>query len=211
MPDGDKVHAYLPQRYQKVYQQVCEGYLSEEELSYEVSQPLIKDIQQYGDTPIQLIAQVAGRLEQVPTGPLFKGSDYWAQMSQEIDNIAQQQAYGCNRRGLDLAIEGCKEKLLDLRSGEHPGHLRREIIQNYLRKVYLSNCEERVPLSQQHHGNVSQEIVNKRLKGMRPHLEKRITVLSRKLAQKGTVNSLNPSSLRRSKPSIGMYDNLLAD
>jgi hypothetical protein len=76
MPDGDKIHAHLPQRYQKVYQQVCESYLSDEELSYEVSQPLIKDIQQYGDMPIKLIEQVADQLGQVPTGPLFKESGY---------------------------------------------------------------------------------------------------------------------------------------
>lgn len=211
MPDGDKIHAHLPQRYQKVYQQICEGYLSDEELSHEVSRPLIKDIQQYGDAPIKFIKEVSARLEQVPTGPLFEKSDFWSQMSQEMDIIAQQQAYGYNHRGFELALNSCKEKLLDLRDGKHSRNLNQEMIQNYVRNLYNANFEECVPLSQQHYGNASQATINKRLANIQPHLEERFATISRRLAQKGTASSLNPSSLHRGKPSIGMYDNLLPD
>lgn len=210
MPDGDKVHRGLTNKYQKFYQQFCEGYLSLEELSYEVSRPLVKDIQQYGDAPIRLIEQAAAKIEQMPNGPLFEQLDYWVQMSQEIDKIAQQQAYRCNRRGLDLAAQSCKEKLLDLRSGEQFHNLRQEMIQNYVRKVYDANCEERLPLSQQHHSGVSQETVDARLVSMRPYVEERITILSNKIKRKGTVEGLNPPSFRKEKRSIGLHDNLLA-
>ena len=77
--------------------------------------------------------------------------------------------------------------------------------------VYTSNFEERVPLSRQHYGSVSYSTIDGRLASMRPHVEERIAMISRRLAQKGIVGSLNRASLRRKKPSVSMYDNLLAD
>ena len=74
-----------------------------------------------------------------------------------------------------------------------------------------ANFEERVPLSPQHYGNVSHSTIDGRLASIHPHVEERIAMISRRLAQKSTVGSLNRASLRRRKPSVGMYDNLLAD
>ena len=89
MPDSDRVHAGLSYRYQKTYQQLCEGYMSPEELAHNVQTPLKKDIQDYGDGPINFIKQVGGQLEEKTSTPMDKLLiDYDAE-SQNIESRAQ--------------------------------------------------------------------------------------------------------------------------
>ena len=209
MPDGDKVHARLAHRWQKVYQQTCEGYLTEEELSYELARPLTKEVRRYGHAPIQIVEQVAARLEQIPAGPLFRELDQWNEMRQEIDRVAQQNAYSCNRRGIDLAVKACKEQLDELRNSNHSDELCQRIMNKYILNVYIANYEERIPLAKQHYNDASQATVDERLQCVRPYIEQRIAALSEQVIQKGNVKSLKPPSPQQNKQSIGLHDNLL--
>ena len=90
MADGDKVHVNLTRRYQKLYQQLCEGRYGDKELAHEVLWPLKRDLQDYGDEPLQLIQQVATELDQIPAEPLLKQSVDWGEKSQRIERRAQQ-------------------------------------------------------------------------------------------------------------------------
>ena len=60
MPDGDKVHVKLAHRYQKVYKQLCEGQYDDAELAHEVLGSLKRDLQGYGDEPLQLTQHYNG-------------------------------------------------------------------------------------------------------------------------------------------------------
>jgi hypothetical protein len=64
MPDGDIVHPRLSYGYQKIYKQICEGFFDSETLAYYVLPPLLKDIQKYGNGPINLL-QKASEMESV--------------------------------------------------------------------------------------------------------------------------------------------------
>ena len=65
MPDGDIVHVKLPRRYQKSYKQFCEGQCGDVELTRAVLRPLKRDLQDYGNAPLELIQQVAAELNQI--------------------------------------------------------------------------------------------------------------------------------------------------
>ncbi|MBP1466280.1 hypothetical protein EYB53_011240 [Candidatus Chloroploca sp. M-50] len=65
MPDGDRVHPGLTRPYQKVYKQLCEGQFNEESLAEGVVETLKRQLQQGGDVPAQMIAQIAERLNEI--------------------------------------------------------------------------------------------------------------------------------------------------
>src|SRR5687768_4217757 len=100
MPDSDKVHVGLTPRYQKPYKQLCEGYLSPEELAHNILKPLKKDIQAYGDGPINLIKQVGELLEERASAPIFNLPIDYNVESQNIENLAKRTPG--DRRGIAL-------------------------------------------------------------------------------------------------------------
>lgn len=55
MPDDDIVNPNLASRYRKPYKQLCEGFYGSEIIAQEIARGLVKDIQRYGNPPIELI------------------------------------------------------------------------------------------------------------------------------------------------------------
>ena len=187
MPDGDKVHAHLAPIYQKVYKQLCEGQYGSEELAIEALRSIKKNIQNYGDGPLNLIEQVAAQLKQIPTEPLLREIIDWSEESTKVDKLAQQ-ASG-TKRAVDLVLKACKEQLQELRHGAYPQDLMFELTIKYLRNVYMSNFEKHIPLAKHYHG-VSQATVDARLDCMWPHVDQGIVALAMQVVHKGSIHSL---------------------
>ena len=203
MPDGDKVHVNLAHRYQKVYKQICEGQYDDAELAHEVLKPLKRDLQDYGDEPLQLIRQVSAELDQIPDEPLLKQLVNWGEESQKIDRFAQQNPGSLIAK--ELVVKACQQQLQELRYSERPHDLTEEMSRKYVSAVYEANFEERVPLAQYYNG-ADQTVVDARLKGMRSHVEQGISSFAVQMIRNGSVASLRCPPMTR--PSIGLDDDL---
>ena len=210
MADGDKGHINLTRRYQKPYQQLCEGLSGDKELAHEVLRPLKRDLRDYGNEPLQLIQQVATELDQIPAEPLLKQSVDWGGKSQRIDRRAQQ--IDGHLKAIDLALQACQRQLQELRSSICPhdltkDDLTKEMYKKYISAVYKANFEERVPLAQ-HYNGVDQVTVDTRLKGMRIHVDQGIESFAAQMIRNGSVKHLRRPPMTR--PSIGIHDDLLS-
>lgn len=133
MPDGDKVHVNLAHRYQKVYKQICEGQYDDAELAYEVLGALKRDLQRYGDEPLQLVQQVTTELNQIPDEPLLKQLVDWGEASQKIDRFAQQNSGPLMAK--ELAVKACQQQLQELRYNGCPQNLTEEVSRKYVSAV----------------------------------------------------------------------------
>ena len=210
MADGDKVHVNLTRRYQKPYQQVCEGQYGDKELAHEILRPLRRDLRDYGDEPLQLIQQVATELDQIPAEPLLKQSVNWGEKSQRIERRAQQ--IDGHLKALALAVQACQRQLQELRSSIYPhdltkDDLTKEMYKKYISAVYKANFEERVPLAQ-HYNGVDQVSVDTRLKGMRIYVDQGVESFAAQMIHNGNVTPLRRPPMTR--PSIGIHDDLLS-
>jgi hypothetical protein len=210
MADGDKVHGKLPRRYQKLYKQICEGLYSDAELAHEALRPLKQDLSNYRDEPLTLIQQVASELSQIPAEPLLKQSVDWGEKSRRIERGAQQM--DGHPRGMDLAVQACKQQLQELRGGSCPhdftkDDLARERYKKYISAVYEANFAGRVPLAQ-HYNGADQATVDARLKGMRTHVEPGIEIFAAQMMRNGSTTLLRRPPMTR-RP-INIDDDLLS-
>lgn len=188
MPDSDRVHAGLPYRYQKTYQQLCEGYMSPAEIAHNSLKPLKKDIQDFGDGPINLIKQVGEQLEEKTSTPIDKlAIDYNAE-SQNIESCAQR--IQGHPRGIAIAERTCEESLQAIQRGEVDQVGTQQIVQKYIENAYDSNFVQGISMVEQHHDNALQETLDQRLKDMQPHLSQGFANMAEQIMQKDSVKSL---------------------
>lgn len=122
-----------------------------------------------------------------------------------IDKLAQQ-ANG-SKRAIHLAVKACKEQVQELQQGECPQDLMFEIAIKYMRNVYISNFEERMPLAK-HYSGVSQATVDVRLDCMRPHVLQGIVALAMHVVRNGSINLLRLSRRPRLKHQIDINTDL---
>ena len=106
MPDGDIVHKGLAWKYQKAYKQICDGQFGGDGLAREVVPVVWKDIQNGGDKPIQLLAEVAKQCQQILDRQRMFGQIDWQKEFAQIDELAQ--PIYAERRLKTLAVEACK-------------------------------------------------------------------------------------------------------
>ena len=208
MPDADKVHAGLGYRHQKVYKQLCEGVLPPREIAYTELNALRQVLKEYGNAPLSLIQQATVFLGLIPTEPLLRQAVNWGEKRRELENLCQQisQKTRGNKRAMMLAEEACKEQLRRIQQDTAPDDLKLESITSYIQKVYEADFEERIPLGR-HYNDADPDLVNARLEEMRPGIEEGIDGFAKQLARHGGVSPLRRP--RRTKQSIGLYDDLL--
>lgn len=204
MPDGDKIHPGLGYRHQSVYKQICEEVYSEEEIAHKELDALKKDLQNYGDAPIELIRQAVTLFSQT-LGPLLVD---WNEINQGLEKIGQEisQQTSAGKRGLSLALEACKKSLHGVRYGEQPADLGLKTIKNYMIRVYEAHFEGCIPLAH-HYNNADPRMVDLKLREMRPHIEQGLEYFARQITKGGSVKTLRRRPQER--PSIGLHDSLV--
>jgi hypothetical protein len=100
MPDGDIYHNELPRRYQQIYRQVGEGYHPLETIAHQALVPLLQDIRDYGDPPIQFSLNAAGQIAQFAEAPLLATDATRDTLKQSLEQQLRQ-VYG-NQRAMQL-------------------------------------------------------------------------------------------------------------
>lgn len=204
MPDGDKIHPKLGNRHQGIYKQICEEAYSEEEIAYNELAPLRKELQAYGDAPLELIRQAVDIFNQNSASLLVD----WNAMNRSLEKISQRisQQTCADKRGLSLALEACKKILHGIRYGNSPSDLGLKITQEYMIKVYEAQFEGRIPLVH-HYNNADPTMVNLKVREMRPFIERGVEHFAGQLANGRSVTSLRRP--QRDKPKIGLHDSLV--
>lgn len=184
MPDGDLVHAKLTWNYQNIYKQLCSGQYGGEELATDAASAVWKDIQKdKHDRLIGLLQQVSEQAQAIRDRNWFETIN-WQQENARIDALAQPLIV--DRRLKHLAVEACKELLLDLRYGNKPSDCHIDVLTKYAWNVYVAQFEERVPQTADHHRQVSREFVQGKLDAMRPHVLDKLQPYIQKTHLEGT-------------------------
>jgi len=197
MPDGDRVHPGLTRPYQKVYKQLCEGQFNEESLATGVVETVKRQLQQGGDAPAHLIAQIAAQLNAISKEPLLTN---WQGASRDIEQLAAQA--GVPKRIGQHIVEASKGLLYDIRTGGAVPNLDTQLMERSLNRMYTAEFEQRVPMAQ-HYSGASQEFVDGRLDAMRPLVQKKLAHIARQAAKRVSFQRLRRPPTVKAKVDLG--------
>ncbi|MEH2159098.1 hypothetical protein [Nostoc sp.] len=208
MPDGDIFHSGLSGLYQKPYRILCEGKFEGNECGRIITRALLTDIKKKGADPILLAKQMGDILAQ---GIKDSGNNQFvdcADLSRKLDRLAQQT--NIPNRTKSLVLDAAKGILHDLRYGQRldGSKIQELVIERYMRKIYVSNFEERIPLTPKHHANVDQVTLTERINSLQSDIFSQFS----QWANKANVHE-DVANLKRTRRSqikeIDLEENLL--
>jgi hypothetical protein len=215
MPDADIIHNKLNPRYQKFYKQICEWSWNPEHLGYQALRPLKKDIEHYGDAPIQIIKKAYTHFAKLTSTPLFLPIVNRLEENRYLDDLGRN-IIGRNNRGKNLAIKACKEMLYEMHNGRFLGIARisqpkivEQLLVKYFLMIYRSNFEECAPQTSLHYLDVDQEIFSERLDIIHPFIESGIKGLALQVVRSGSVAHIRIPKKPRKVQHIDLETNIL--
>lgn len=191
MPDADKI-GKLSRRWSKMYRKICEGHFDNTSLANDAMNPLMKDIEGYGNYPIRLLKEVSIRLDDIRNNPLFLPTRNWNDEDHFIRNLGftYMHKYRSNQRGMNIAIAAYKDVVHNFRNeGDVSGNSYEVLIRRYIRRIYDSNFAELVPFAGKNHIDVDWDI-NQRLNEIDNFVDKNIDSLASQIVRKGKIGRL---------------------
>ncbi|MBL7161571.1 MAG: hypothetical protein ISS57_03120 [Anaerolineales bacterium] len=209
MPDVDRVNANLPRRYQKVYQQICEGYFSNAALAYDTLRPLRRDIQGYGNTPLQFLRETADLLNEIQALPLFTPTINWGEESKQISELkgTYSRKFKPKQRGMDYAVIACKEILRKLRNNEIKSpNVHHELVYKYIQRILDSNFVDRIPLSENHYLGIELGELCSRLNDIRPFVDDGIEFFASQIEKSGQARRLRLPPRANKKRTVDLLN-----
>ncbi len=195
MPDGDKVHAGLPARYQQPYKMLCEQF-DVEENAWELAHRIKRDVSTYGDSPRLLITQAAVLMQQAQDAPLFLSQEEWAVLGFAVEDLGARTRIP-DKRARGLALRACKEFLHALRSGYDSDDIAQDLMTRYLVCIYDAQFHDSAPLIDQHHAGMDQATFQQALMDVRPYVERELRHFAGQIVRSKSVARL---SIRRRSP-----------
>lgn len=208
MPDGDVFHSGLSGIYQKSYRILCEGKLERNECARITMQAVLKDIKKKGAAPIAIAKDMATLLTQAIEGSGNTQCVDWVALNKKLDRLAQQAEIP--NRTKSLVLDAAKNVLHDFRYGENVDTSRIEelVIERYMRKVYVSNFEERIPLTPNHYAEVDHATVTERVEALQLDIFAQIGKWAKKANDDADVVNLRRTR-RSTVKEIDLDENLL--
>lgn len=202
MPDGDVVYHGVGRGYAGAYNELCEGYFSDEQVAGKIAKALRKGLKRYGNQPITLVTQTfADVSDAVARGTGIQST----QESYLIDQTARE-LMG-HRRGTPLAVDACKEYVMQVCAGAGNSLTVVSVIRGYVSRVLQADFYEHLPLLN-HHNDISSEVVDQRIQQVRPHLDVEIEKIVAQIAKTGRVDRLRkePRDRTKSQPDFSGMD-----
>lgn len=206
MPDGDRVYRKPQPRYRAALQQLAEGQ-SLEEVAWQIAGGITKDIRDYGEGPRQLTVKIAQLCQDISLELSARHSVDWPEASWRIDQEAQQ-IWG-HRRGIPIAIEACKEHLLEFEENQTTDSFQLDLLRKYIWRIYDANFAECLPLDSLEYEYDPVQL-QARLTELRPYMIRYIEDLARRIEQRESVNRLQKPKRPEKLPEID-YDHLDED
>src|SRR5688572_12357526 len=176
MPDGDFTHNKVGRDYKKPYEALCEGHFTEERVAQMIAKALVKTLKKYGNNPVQLANRVFSEI----CDALNQNFDIELSVESKVINQVAFELMG-HRRAMPLAIDACKEYVMQVIEGKNQGTIV-PLIRNYVERALAADFLERFPLDG-HHNNASPEFVRERLEKVRPHLGQEIEHIVSQIAK----------------------------
>ncbi len=207
MPDADRI-GKLSHRWSKMYRKVCEGYFDSDSLASDALDLLRKDIQGYGDAPIRFLREVSSRLIRVQKNPLFHSIHNWHDENRFLDDLksAYMKKYRPKQRGIDIAVEACKDIIHKFRNGENLSEdLEKALYDRYSHQIYESNFSDlaRSMLQDQ------EDIVN-RIDEMNTFVYEKINSLSSQIVRKRNTKRLSAKPRLVPRKVISIKDDVFS-
>lgn len=134
----------------------------------------------------------------------------WAALSERLERLAQQTQVSHNMK--ELVLGAAKEIVHDLRYQKivDTNNLSEIAVERYMQKVYKSNFEERIPLTNEHHAGIDANTLTNKIKIINPEISTTINSWARKVSILEDIKKLRlPSSKKNEKKSIDLDENLL--
>jgi len=205
MPDGDKVNAHLAGGYQKIYKQLCESFLSEEELSHNILLPLKDDIKRLSNEEVfHLIESVAERMGQLIIDIRFGCEVNW---DREAMLIEQHSRYlSLKKTAKNLLLEACKDELQDIKHGFTSHNLKVDLLKKFFFKIYTAKFEAKVFSAREYQDGASQASVRQRLSGMREGVWNGLLDYAKQAIQNHSFEKLRRPKTRRVKFNMSDLD-----
>jgi hypothetical protein len=196
MPDGDVVYHGVGRGYAGAYKELCEGYFNDEHVAGKIANALRKSLKRYGNQPITLVTQTFSDVsDAVARGVSIDAT----QESYQIDQTARE-LMG-HRRGTPLAIDACKEYVMQVRDDMSPQPTAVTVIKNYVIRVLDADFFQHLPLLS-HHNNTDPQMVEERLQQIRPYLDAEVERMVAQIAKSGRVDRLR----KQAREQGGMPD-----
>lgn len=214
MPDADVLRTELAVQDQVVYEQICEGVDSDEEIAFRLLKSLVQHIHLAGMGPFQMLEQGVLILEQLPKEPLLKLQFDRSAIRDDLESAAREISLQANapQQAIELALEVCKEELgQQRRVGTVNDVQEKELVARYLRKLYESKFESRILAQIEHPQNADPDIVRERLEniGSCSYMEKGLRSFARQIVGRRSTTRLRRPS--RSKSSWNLDELLNMD
>jgi hypothetical protein len=209
MPDGDTVHSHLGRRYQYAYKILCEGVASSEECGRSLLEKLRQYLRETEKWSLLLSRNIADLFSQ-SIGPLaFSNPVEAARISRQIDEL-RRKADGPWREK-ELMKRASKSLLNDLRDGQEIdcSNPQAIIFERFIQEVYEADFKERIPLSNEHHADVSHRELQRRIENMEPYLYSGIRQFAQAAIKSQNLNKLRLPQ-RQCRRGVDLDENLLA-
>lgn len=213
MADGDIYHNNIPQRYQKLYHQVEQGYDDPEVLAHEALEPLKKDIQKFGEPVIQFLEEAARQIKEHVCSPLFVSSDDRDALKQSIEELSQK-VYS-DKKAVKLACNACEQYINQFPSTDYGSFQDynpfQDVVRAYIMNVYISRFEARAEIPPT--GKCAREVqvdIPQVLVRMRPYVEEKVDYLSKQVSKSGRVDTIRLPLHPYKEQPVNLNENLLA-
>ncbi len=203
MPDADRI-GKLSRRWTITFKKVYEGFYDHGEVADEIMKSLVKDIKDYGDSPIYLLKRASSRLQEIQNAPLFRSSHDWKEEDQFIRSLASG-FHKSNQRAIDIAIKAFKDILHDIRhNNSFYGDCYEETCKRYIRRVYEANFTGKIPISSETNIIFDNKVVDEKLREIDPIINDKINYLSERIVKKGNTKIIATKSRKIAirRPSI---------
>lgn len=192
MPDGDIVHHRVGRGFVRAYRELCESHFSDEHVTASIAKALRKTLRFYGNAPVELLQRVFKDV----SGAVGQGDRIRYSAESEIIDDTARELMG-HRRGMALAVDACKEYVLDVSEQTTAKNSLDDVIESYVSKVLAADFWERMPLVH-HHDNADPEYVGQRLEQVHSLLQPEIEHIVSQISRSGNVNRLRKK--QQSKP-----------
>lgn len=150
MPDGDRNHDRVAKHFNKAFKKACEGTLTSED----ISQSLVQGLKLYGNAPIQAMSLFVNEVrDELGAVGCWRDANIM-RCSQIAGGISATQMG--NKRGLSLSLDSCREWLQE--SHENDLNLELSLFRTFIRRMYVADMVESLPLSVLHMDKDPQDV-----------------------------------------------------
>ena len=201
MPDVDIVQERVTRKFKRAYEQLCEGFLSYEELSEVIAKALRNTLKKEGNPPIELIFYALRRVFDEGAGkkPINNIDAGFL-----IDHLASESM--SNPRYTAIAQDAFKAGVERSKNLQDQTDMSNEVVREYVTRVLAADFYKSMPLTN-HYNGVSTQEINERLQQVYPHVEHEIAYIVKQIVRDESATRLRKKRKKRnSNPNFGDMD-----